>query len=115
MSFMREGDYEIGMWGQAHTYDPDLSALLSRTGASNHARYSNEDMDRLLTEGTETVVAEDRYPIYEEVQRIFKEDAPIIPLYSESVYSVQDKRLDGGVEAFYPAPLVEVHEWEFTE
>src|SRR5690625_7636614 len=78
MSFMREGDYEIGMWGQAHTYDPDLSALLSRTGASNHARYSNEDMARLLTEGTETVVAEDRYPIYEEVQQIFKEDAPII-------------------------------------
>lgn len=115
MSYLREGDFELGMWGQAHTYDPDITSLVGTGGSSNHARYTSDQMNQMLAQGVETVVAEDRYPIYEDIQALFKEDAPIIPLYSESVYSVQVDNLEGGVEPFYPATLVDIHKWELTE
>src|SRR5690625_2076647 len=114
-NYLREGDYDIGLYGIAHTYEPDLSSLVGTGGSNNHARYSSEEMDALLAEGAAVVEAEERYPIYEEVQTLFKEDAPIIPLYSEAVYSVQVNHLQGGVDPFFPATLVDVHEWELTE
>lgn len=114
-NYIREGNFDIGLWGMGHTYEPDLTPLIGTGGTSNYSGYSNEEMDALLAEGAAAVEFEDRYPIYEKVQKLFKEDAPIIPLYSEAVYSVQVDYLQGGVEPFFPATLVDVHEWELTE
>ncbi len=115
MSFLRDGDFDIGMYGMGHDYDPDITAFVGTGGASNHANYSSEEMDALLVAGIEEVDPELRYPIYQEVQELFKEDLPAIPLYSEAVYSVQNKNLKGGIQAFHPASLVDLHEWEFVE
>jgi peptide/nickel transport system substrate-binding protein len=111
MSKLREGDYELGLGGQAHNYEPDLTNFLGTGGTSNQMYYSSDEMDALLTEGLQGTSAEERQPIYNELQALFKEDSPAIPLYSESVYSVQDKKLSGGVEEFYPATLADLHEW----
>ncbi len=115
LSFLRDGDFDIGLWGQAHTYDPDLSNVFATTGSSNYGKYSSEEMDTLLKQGTDEVDVDKRYAIYQKVQQLVKEDAANIPLYSESVYSVQVDNLKGGVKAFYPATLTDVHEWELTE
>lgn len=114
MSLLRDGDYEIGLGGQAHNYEPDLTNFIGTGGASNQMFYSNEEMDSLLQEGLQGTSFEERKPVYDEIQSVFHEDIPAIPLYSESVYSVQDVRLNGGVEEFYPATLQDLHEWNFN-
>lgn len=111
MSRLRDGDYELGLGGQAHNYEPDLTNFLGTGGASNQTFYSSEEMDTLLQEGLQGVTAEERKPVYDELQKLYKEDVPSIPLYSESVYSVQAEGLNGGVEEFYPATLQDLHEW----
>lgn len=115
MSYLRDGDYEIGMYGQGHNYDPDVTNVLGTDGTSNHQKYSSSEMDALLKKGAEETEVEDRYEVYKEVQQLVKDDAPLIPLYSESVYSVQVDNLDGGIEPFYPASLIDLQEWELTE
>lgn len=111
MSKLREGDYELGLGGQAHNYEPDLTNFLGTGGSSNQNHYSSEEMDSLLAEGLKGTTSEERQPVYEEVQALFKEDVPAIPFYSESVYSVQVDYLNGGVKEFYPATTANVHEW----
>lgn len=115
MSRLREGNFEMGLGGQAHNYEPDLTNFLGSGGSSNQMYYSSEEMDSLLAEGLAGTTAEGRMPVYAKLQELYKEDAPSVPLYSEKVYSVQVNNFVGGVEEFYPATLQDVHQWHFVE
>jgi peptide/nickel transport system substrate-binding protein len=69
--------------------DPDVTNRLS-TGAiaakggrgSNTAQYSNPKVDALLQEGQRTFDQQARRKIYNEVQRIVREDLPFLPMFA---------------------------------
>jgi peptide/nickel transport system substrate-binding protein len=48
---------------------------------SNTTQYSNPQMDKLLEEGVSVVSQEKRKPIYSEVQKILREDLPVLPIF----------------------------------
>lgn len=111
----REKNFDIGHISIRHNYDPDVSQAFHTTGSNNFAYYTDEKLDSLLMSGTEAPTFEERYSIYEEFQKYFAEEMPMIPLYTEFEHAIQKKNIKGGVKAFWPATTADLHEWEFTE
>jgi len=60
------------------------------TNANYGGFYSNPRMDELILMGRKTVNTKEREEIYKEVQRIIKEDCPILPLYQQpNIYGMR--------------------------
>ena len=62
---------------------PDVSGIYGRVhtdGSTNIAKYSNPELDELLTQGNAETNPEKRKAIYVEVQRILSEDLPLVLL-----------------------------------
>jgi peptide/nickel transport system substrate-binding protein len=75
--------------------EPDPSNTL-RTGAvRNFAQYSNPRMDELLAQGLREVDVKRRQKIYQEVQRIFVEDVPVLYIMYWDWFNVFTKRIKG--------------------
>ena len=111
----RESDFDIGIIGMSHYYDPNVQNYFSSGGGNNLGFYKDEKMDDLIREGNAGTSFEERQPIYEELQEYFVDEMPTIPLYSEYDDKVQDSRLVGGVDEFWPASIADVQEWHFEE
>jgi peptide/nickel transport system substrate-binding protein len=64
--------------------DPDgfIYRMLHSAGPVNNFLYKDSDLDRLLDRGRVIVDYDRRKTIYDEVQRLIMERAPVIPLYS---------------------------------
>jgi peptide/nickel transport system substrate-binding protein len=67
-------------------------------------------MDELILEGRRTTDPEARKRIYSEVQRLIREDAPILPLYQQpNIYGLS-KRIawDPGLDEMIPVDTIKV-------
>lgn len=115
ISVAREAEYDLGIIGMSHYYDPNLQNYFATGSANNLGFYSSETMDRLIQEGNAGTSYEERLPIYEEIQELFIADMPAVPLYSEYDYKIQDERLNGGIADFWQASFADLHEWNFEE
>lgn len=115
ISVAREKDFDLGIVGMSHYYDPNLQNYFATGAPSNLTYYTNERLDQLIQDGNTATSFEERFPIYEEIQEFFVEELPAIPLYVEYDYRAQDKSLVGGVSDFSPATLSNVHEWHFED
>lgn len=75
--------------------EPDPSNTL-RTGAvRNFAQFSNQRMDELLTQGLREVDTRKRQQIYNEVQRIFVEEVPVLYIMYWDWFNVFNRRIKG--------------------
>jgi peptide/nickel transport system substrate-binding protein len=61
----------------------------------NRGRYRSTEMDRLVTEGRQTIDPEARKAIYAQVQELAAEDLPYISLWHPNNISVVHKRVQG--------------------
>jgi peptide/nickel transport system substrate-binding protein len=75
--------------------EPDPQTTLRTGGVRNFAQYSNPRMDQLLEEGVKTVDVKKRQKIYQEVQRIFVEDVPILYIMYWDWFNVFSRRIKG--------------------
>jgi peptide/nickel transport system substrate-binding protein len=55
-------------------------------GGNNYSGYSNPEVDALIEQGRKSSDAAERLEIYTKVYEILKEDVPLIPLYTDTVY-----------------------------
>jgi peptide/nickel transport system substrate-binding protein len=90
------GDYEMAVFGwQADTTDPNdfLSVLLASEsiGSTNRSRYRNGAMDALLKRGRRETDPDARRAVYKEVQDLFQQDMPFIPLFTVSVFTAYSR------------------------
>jgi oligopeptide transport system substrate-binding protein len=72
--------------------DPDsfVGSLFESTSPSNYLRYRNAEVDSLITLGRITVDPRARQLIYDRVERLVVNDAPVVPLYTTtSAYGVR--------------------------
>ncbi|RLI17696.1 peptide ABC transporter substrate-binding protein, partial [Candidatus Bathyarchaeota archaeon] len=67
-------------------YSPDLGVF-----------YSNPRMDELLEEAMVKKTIEERTPIYEEIQRLMAEEAPVVPLFQGKLVVVTRIGIEGVV------------------
>lgn len=109
LALMNDHDYDIGLVGWPHTVDPDLTSYVH--SSTNSMAHQDTYIDELLEEGMSEVTFEDRYEIYAELQEYLKEQAYVIPLYSEYDIAVRVDYLDGGIKEFWVGSIHDVHEW----
>ena len=101
VSQLRQGQMMLALLGWYPDYiDPDnfLTPFLhSQANKWTGSGYSNPEVDKLLDQAVVETSQEKRAEIYEQVQRILAEDAPIIPLLQGKLYVVTQKNVDGVV------------------
>jgi peptide/nickel transport system substrate-binding protein len=96
---LRKGQMMLALLGWYPDYiDPDnfLTPFL-RTGSNKWtgSGYSNPEMDKLLDQAVVETDQQKRSQLYEQVQRLLAEDAPIIPLLQGKLYVVTQKNVEG--------------------
>ncbi|MFA6417488.1 MAG: peptide ABC transporter substrate-binding protein [Patescibacteria group bacterium] len=98
-TIIKNRDFEALLYGQAVGGDPDVSAFWHSTqiGAKglNIAGYSNDEVDKLLTEAKSNVSETDRVAKYQRFQEIVTSEIPAIFLYSPTYTYVQSKKIKG--------------------
>ncbi len=90
-------DMHLQAWGVAPSGDPAYfpGAVLASDADSNIGGYSNPELDALLAEGRQTFDFDARLAIYEQVQAIIAEDAPLIPVFHGTQVTVARAGLEG--------------------
>ena len=90
------GDFTMTML--AGYQGPDISGIDGRVrtdASTNVAGYSNPELDALLAEGVTLSNEEERIAVYAEVQRILREDLPIIPIIDNGYKYALKKEMNG--------------------
>ena len=107
-------DIYQGAWGTGS--DPDPEGLYGRTAEFNYTRFTSEENDRLLAEGTseKSFDLEYRKDIYNEWQELMVEDVPVAPtVYRYELTAVNNRvtnySIDPASENYYP------WKWGLTE
>lgn len=90
-------DLHLQAWGVAPSGDPAYfpGAVLHSEAGSNIGGYANPELDLLLAKGTQTFDTAGRKAIYDQVQAILAEDAPLIPVFHAAQVSVARSGLEG--------------------
>ncbi|SNY56412.1 peptide/nickel transport system substrate-binding protein [Pseudooceanicola antarcticus] len=90
-------DMHLQAWGVAPSGDPAYfpGAVLHSEAGSNIGGYANPALDALLAEGRQTFDPESRKAIYDQVQAIIANDAPMIPVFHAAQVSVAKPGLKG--------------------
>ncbi|MEM6395809.1 MAG: ABC transporter substrate-binding protein [Bacteroidota bacterium] len=102
-----EGDYQMGIYAQGFQPSPDefsqsyLTTSVPPNG-TNRARFGDETSDALINQIRVTVDAEDRVPLYKEMQAIFYQETPMIPLFSPMMRLVYSKRFEAQTSSITP-------------
>ena len=82
-------DLARGAWCGDYNEASTFLDLLTTPSGYNDGKYSNEDLDGLMTEAK---TAEDPQPLYTEVEQIIAEETPVIPIYHYAgVYMIDDQ------------------------
>jgi dipeptide transport system substrate-binding protein len=84
---MRAGEHTMGLlgWSASHG-DPDyffhhlLTCETASNGGANVSKFCHSAYDQLVNQARRQVLAQRRIPLYEEAQRIFKDQAPWVPI-----------------------------------
>lgn len=89
-------DFEVTML--AGYQGPDISGVSGRvqsTSSMNIAGYNNPEIDALLNEGVTKSDKQERIAVYKEVQKIMREDLPIIPIIDNGYKYAIKKTMKG--------------------
>ncbi|OJF92161.1 ABC transporter substrate-binding protein [Alkalibacterium sp. 20] len=111
LSMAQDLDYDIGLMGWGHTVDPNIASYIQTGGASNNMAVSDPVVDDLIEQGMAGTDFDERYPIYAELQQHMQDEMQIVPLYSDSQFSVQVDNLNGGIKEYWAGSLHDLHEW----
>lgn len=111
LSMAQDLDYDIGLMGWGHTVDPNIASYVQTGGASNNMGVSDPVIDDLIEQGMAGTDYDERFPIYAELQQHLQDEMPVVPLYSDSQFSVQVENLNGGIKQYWAGSLHDLHEW----
>lgn len=105
-----KGEYELALLSLAFNVDPDQSSYWSAT-SNNYSQLNDDKLEALMHEGKSLTSFEERFPVYQEIQAYFQDQALIVPLYSELQFITQTKKLNGGIKAFWLGSLYDIETW----
>lgn len=92
-NYVQKGQHQIALLGWLNIVDPDrlLYSQLTTGGSNNWGKYSNPEVDRLLTEGRTALEPEARKAAYQAAARILAEDLPYY-IISDQGYQLFTKK-----------------------
>lgn len=96
MAKAKAGDYEVMLMGLTLTLDPDVSSLYGKGGTYNFMKYENPKSEELLNKGKSEPNSDVRKGIYNELQKLWNEDVPLITLYSDNDFVGISKKVSYG-------------------
>jgi dipeptide transport system substrate-binding protein len=114
---VRKGEHQMVQLGwTGDNGDPDnfLVMLLGCEAAkngSNYARWCDPKFQKLMEAAKVTIDQKERTKLYEEGQKIFKQEAPWVTLAHAKVFRAMDSRVEGfqmspfGTDSFYGVDL----------
>lgn len=90
---IREGDYDLALFGAGGAPDPDLTGLMHPSGANNLSRHRIPEIVNAIEEGLRGLTFDERKVHYYELQEKIQEHAPYVYLYHENSRLARNKRL----------------------
>ncbi|MFO8069498.1 MAG: ABC transporter substrate-binding protein [Alkalibacterium sp.] len=111
LSMAQDLDYDIGLMGWGHTADPNIASYIQTGGASNNMAVSDPVIDELIESGMSETEFDARFAIYSDLQKHLQEQMPVVPLYSDSQFSVQADTLNGGIKEYWAGSLHDLVDW----
>ncbi|MGQ0572187.1 MAG: ABC transporter substrate-binding protein [Armatimonadota bacterium] len=93
-----KGELEASLFNWTYNsgaLEPDPQSTLKSGGVRNFANYSNPRMDTLLDQGLRETDVKKRQKIYQEVQKIFVEDVPVLYIMYWDWFNIFSKRVKG--------------------
>ena len=95
--FVDKGRFDAIILGWNILQDPDIynvwHSSMAVEGGLNFIRYTNPELDDLLTRGRHLVLQEERKPIYDRVQEILYDDVPYCFLYEPMALPIVQARI----------------------
>ena len=93
----RAGDYQMARDGWLYDYDDpsNMLNLMMSTSGNNNAKYSNPDVDKLLTEANSTADVDEHFAKLHEAENMILADAAIAPVAYYNEFWLQDPKLKG--------------------
>jgi len=91
----RDFDSMVEIRGGSSDPDRFLYRTLYSTGGVNNFLFKDADVDKLLDQGRSLTKVADRKPVYDKLQVMLTEKAPVIFLYSPMEVQVLSKRVSG--------------------
>jgi peptide/nickel transport system substrate-binding protein len=73
----------------------------------NTTQFSNAEVDKLLVEGATKLTNEERRPIYQEIQKIVRNELPYLPMFQYTIA----QGLKGSLSGFSPSVNVQENCW----
>lgn len=93
----RAGDFQICRGGWVYDYDDpsNMLNLFSTESGNNDGKYSNAEVDKLLTEARTTADRTEHFEKLHKAEKIMMEDAAVSPLVYSSDYYLQKPEIKG--------------------
>ncbi len=92
-----KGDFDLTVMSYTH-FDPDILYMFfhsSQIGGFNFGSVADDKLDELVVKARTTMDLQERKKIYGEAQKLMIEQAYIIPIYIDKLFTVVNKRVKG--------------------
>ena len=110
----RKKDHDMVLMGLNFNIDPDVSNMYASKGSFNLTGYDSAQSDALLDAGKAEANTAARHKIYNNLQKLWQTDLPVLTLYSDHAVASSSKSLAvGGAAPFWNGSLANVGQWAF--
>jgi peptide/nickel transport system substrate-binding protein len=110
----RAKDHDMVLMGLTFNIDPDVSNMYSSTGSFNLTGYNSPESDKLLVAGRAEANTAARHTIYNNLQKLWQADLPVLTLYSDHAVAATNKSVAvGGATPFWPGTVANIGQWAF--
>lgn len=103
-----DGKFQMAYYGAGNGPDPDqVRATISSDSVPprgfNYMHYKNEQVDKLMRDGSQTLDPQKRAPIYQQAAKIVNEELPGVWLWESTRFGAVNKRVQNFI--YTPAPV----------
>ncbi|MCQ1528495.1 peptide ABC transporter substrate-binding protein [Lutispora saccharofermentans] len=115
---MESKKFDLALVGMSFSPESDLYDFLHSTkavGGKNYGSYSNPRVDILLEESQNFQSQENKYVNYLELQRIIKDELPVISLFYKEYALVMRSKVRGEIQADSENLFRTINNWYITE
>ncbi|MFF1817019.1 ABC transporter substrate-binding protein [Kribbella sp. NPDC058245] len=110
----RAKDHDMVLMGLNFNVDPDVSSMYGSDGSFNLTGYNSPQSDKLLAAGKAEPAFAARQKIYNQLQKLWQDDLPVLTLYSDHSVAATNKSIAvGGVAPFWGGTVANIGQWAF--
>ena len=117
---LKSRQFDMGMYTWLSQADPNrddyinsrsIPSQANNFAGNNYMGYRNPKADELSSRGAALITDAERKPVYCELQKIWTDDLPVLPLYQRVATTVARVRLQN----YRPTPSVTPETWNIYE